>query len=257
LDTQADDEPAAVTGRKGQVIAQRGPSAPIPNHGQAKDAGDPKRPPAARNAARASISSGYNCGALPWQELPALYARLGESDGLSALALRLIILTGCRSGEIRGLRWSEVDFDAKVITIPAARMKRETEFPVPITSQMLAILKPLHKTRDENDLVFPGPRPNKPLANQAAWTMIKRAADGKDITTHGCRSSLRSWCADHGVEFAVAEAMLGHAPGNAVVNAYQRSSMVELRRPVLERWCRFVSGESKVVAIGSRKGGSR
>jgi integrase len=194
--------------------------------------------------------------ALKWQDMPTLYAKLGESDGLSALALRLIILTGCRSNEIRGLRWSEVDFDNRVITIPPARMKRATEFPVPITKAMLAILKPLHAAKGRGQLVFPGPRPDKPVANQALWTMIKRAADGKDITTHGCRSSLRSWCADHGVEFAVAEAMLGHAPGNAVVNAYQRSSMLERRRPETEKWNRFVSGESaagKVVPISRRR----
>jgi integrase len=191
--------------------------------------------------------------ALKWQEMPMLYAKLGESDGLSALALRMIILTGCRSGEIRGLRWSEVDFDARVITIPPERMKRETEHLVPITKAMADILKPLHATKGSEALVFPGPRPDKPLANQAAWTMIKRAADGRDITTHGCRSSLRSWMADHQVPFDVAEATLSHAPGSAVVNAYQRSSMLELRRPILEKWCRFVSGEGKLVTIGSRR----
>jgi integrase len=191
--------------------------------------------------------------ALRWQEMPALYARLGESGSLSALALQLIILTGCRSNEIRSLRWSdEVDFAAKVITIPPERMKRGEEFPVPITDQMLAILKPLHETKGRDQLVFPGPRPGRPIANQALWTMIKRAAD--EVTTHGCRSSFRSWMADHGVPFEVAEACLAHAPGSASVTAYHRTTMLEQRRPVLEKWNRFVSGEDatgKVVAIGS------
>jgi integrase len=191
--------------------------------------------------------------ALKWQEMPALYAKLGESGSLSALALQLIILSGCRSGEIRGLKWSEVDFNTKIITIPPIRMKRQTEFPVPITDQMLAILKPLHDTKGRDQLIFPGPRPGRPIANQACWTMIRRAADG--ITTHGCRSTLRSWMGDHGVEFDVAEAMLSHAPGSAVVTAYMRSSMLERRRPVLEAWGRFVSGEDatgKVVPIKKR-----
>jgi integrase len=192
--------------------------------------------------------------ALKWREMPAIYAKLGESVSLSTLALQLIILTGCRSNEIRSLRWDEIDLEAKVITIPASRMKRGKDFPVPITDQMLAILKPLHDTKGRDQLVFPGPRPGRPISNQTAWVAFRRVAG--EATTHGCRSSLRSWMADHRVEFEVAEAMLSHEPGSAVVNAYQRSPLLERRRPVLEAWSRFVSGEDvagNVVPMTSGK----
>ena len=57
-----------------------------------------------------------------------------------------------------------------------------------------------------------------------------------DFTVHGMRSAARSWMADQGVAFELAEAALGHQVGNAVVQAYQRSSMLERRRPVLSMW---------------------
>jgi integrase len=63
-----------------------------------------------------------------------------------------------------------------------------------------------------------------------------------DVTVHGFRSSARSWMADQGVAFELAEACLAHQVGNAVVQAYQRSSMLERRRPIMSAWSAFVTG---------------
>ena len=60
------------------------------------------------------------------------------------------------------------------------------------------------------------------------------------FTVHGMRASFRMWAADTGVAFEVAEACLAHAVGNAVVAAYQRSTMLERRRPVLQAWADFI-----------------
>jgi hypothetical protein len=70
------------------------------------------------------------------------------------------------------------------------------------------------------------------------------------------RSAARSWMADDGVEFELAEACLAHAVGNAVARSHQRSSMLERRRPVMQAWASFPSGEaeaSKVVALNGRR----
>ena len=77
-----------------------------------------------------------------------------------------------------------------------------------------------------------------------------------DITVHGFRAAMRSWAADNGVEFELAEQCLAHAVGNGVVQAYQRSSsMMERRRPIMQRWADFLTGKTaaKVVSIGSRR----
>jgi integrase len=79
---------------------------------------------------------------------------------------------------------------------------------------------------------------------------------GADWTPHGFRSTFRTWCSDVAhVEFEVAESCLSHCVGNAVSRAYNRSDMLERRRPVMERCASFLSGEadSKVVAINGRR----
>ncbi len=83
---------------------------------------------------------------------------------------------------------------------------------------------------------------------------MRRLAAG-EFTVHGMRSAARSWMADNGVEFELAEACLAHAVGNAVVQAYQRSSMLERRRPIMQAWASFLTGKTaaKVVSIGSRR----
>jgi integrase len=75
------------------------------------------------------------------------------------------------------------------------------------------------------------------------------------VTVHGFRASFRSWCADHAVSFELAESALAHA-SSGIVAAYQRSSLTELRRPLMQRWADHCAGEEvsgEVVAIKSAK----
>ena len=71
---------------------------------------------------------------MPYEDVAAFIAKLREREAASALALELCILTAARSGEILGMRWSEVDFDKKIWTVPANRMKAGREHRVPLSS---------------------------------------------------------------------------------------------------------------------------
>ena len=75
-----------------------------------------------------------------------------------------------------------------------------------------------------------------------------------DVTAHGFRSSFRTWCADRAVAFEVAEACLAHTSAS-VVAAYQRSSMFERRRPVMEAWALHVGGETSANVVPFRAAG--
>lgn len=89
-----------------------------------------------------------------------------------------------------------------------------------------------------------------------AMTMTMRRLGAGDFTVHGMRSAARSWMADNGVEFELAEACLAHAVGNAAVRAYQRSSMLERRRPIMQAWATFLTDKAdpaKIVSIGARR----
>ena len=78
--------------------------------------------------------------AMPYEDVAAFIAKLREREATSALALELCILTAARSGEILGMRWSEIDLDKKIWTVPADRMKAGREHRVPLSPRAVAIL---------------------------------------------------------------------------------------------------------------------
>ncbi len=115
--------------------------------------------------------------------------------------------------------------------------------PRPSTARSIdvAILRDLYEARGKNPYVFAG-RPQRPLSAMAMSMLLRRMKI--DATVHGMRSSFRMWAADVAhAPFEVAEQCLAHVTGNAVVQAYQRSSMLERRRPIMSAWASFVSGE--------------
>jgi integrase len=185
--------------------------------------------------------------ALPWQEAPTALARLRQSPGMAPLALEFAILTGVRIGEALGATYAEMDLERSIWTVPPERMKRAKEFVVPLSDRALEIAKALHERRGKSRYVFPGQRPGKPLHRAVVYDLSMRVSEGK-ASVHGWRATLRSWCSDHSVPFEVAEAILAHSKAS-VVAAYDRSAMVERRRPVMENWSRFLSGEEQTAEI--------
>ncbi|MDE0356347.1 MAG: tyrosine-type recombinase/integrase [Gammaproteobacteria bacterium] len=179
--------------------------------------------------------------ALPHGEVAAaLRAVRGTTDThpSAALCVELIVLTAVRPGEARGALWDEIDMDAGVWTIPASRMKAGREFAVPLGTAVLDVLERAHKLSGGSPLVFPS-RTGGPLPPKAPLRVLKRA--GVASTLHGFRSSARSWMAESGVPAEVAEACLAHVPRSQVVQAYQRSDLLERRAEVLQAWCDYVT----------------
>src|SRR5271165_5560913 len=154
--------------------------------------------------------------------------RLAEVDTTASRALRLTVLTAARSGEVLKMTWDEVSFETATWTVPKERMKMGHEHATPLSDAAIAILRDQHEARGKNPHVFPG-RPQRPLSAMAMSMLLKRMKI--DATVHGFRSSARSWMADNAVPFELAEVCLAHTVGNAVVQAYQRSSMLARRRP--------------------------
>ena len=124
-------------------------------------------------------------------------------------------------------------------------MKMQKAHDIPLSEQAVAILRAQEAERG-NPHIFAG-RPQRPLSGMAMSVLLRRMNVG--ATVHGMRSSARSWMADNGVEFELAEACLAHTVGNAVVQAYQRSSMLERRRPVMQSWASFVTGETNANVV--------
>jgi integrase len=195
--------------------------------------------------------------ALSYEDAPEFVQRLRKIKTSCALALEFIILTCTRAGETLNATWREFDIEAAKWTIPAVRTKTGKEHVAPLSKRAVAILaealKLAKKEPQPASYVFPGGLPKQPLSNMGLTMLMRRM--GVDATTHGFRSSARSWMGDTGVDFEVAENCLGHLVGNTVTRAYLRTSMVERQRPVLEAWAQFLEGEdaAKVVPITAGK----
>ena len=147
-------------------------------------------------------------------------------------------LTAVRTGEARRARWDEIDMEAARWTIPASRMKAGREFAVPLSTGALEVLGRARALSGESPLVFPS-RSGGPLAVTAPGQVLRHA--GVASTLHGFRSSARSWMAETGVPAEVAEACLAHVPRSRVVQAYQRSDLMERRAKVLQAWSNYVT----------------
>ena len=198
-----------------------------------------------------------SCGhhaAMDYRNLPTFMAKLGQTVGDSSRALAFTVLTCVRTGEALGATWDEIDFQTATWTIPKERMKMAKPHDVPLSDAAIAILRAQHGARGDNPHVFPG-RPMRGLSNMAMAMLLRRLGAG-DYTVHGMRSAARSWMADNAVPFELAEACLAHQVGNAVVQAYQRSSMLERRRPVLAAWATFVTGSNADNVVELRRTGA-
>jgi integrase len=192
--------------------------------------------------------------AMAYADVPGFLVNLQERHGVAALALEFAILTAGRSGEVRGARWSEIDLDARVWTIPAARMKAGREHRVPLSAPAMAILTKLNDIR-VSDPVFPGLRPNQPLS-PSAMELTMRRMKIKGATVHGFRSSFRDWAGNEThFQREVAEAALAHVIGNAAEQAYRRSDALEKRRALMEGWAAYCepSGADDKVTLLRRK----
>lgn len=185
--------------------------------------------------------------ALPWQEVPRFMAQLAKREGTSARCLEWIILTAARSGEARGMRWSELK--GPTWTVPAERMKAGEPHAVPISGAALDVLAKVRGLDDS--LVFPSPQAHrdgtfKELSVNAFSALFKRLGV-QGITTHGFRSTFRVWAAEAAdAPREVAEAALAHQVGNAVERAYQRSDLFERRRDLMAEWAAYCSGGNDV-----------
>ena len=181
-----------------------------------------------------------NFDAMPYAELPALMARLTDKGGMGALALRAVILTAARSGEVRGATWNEMDLEAAVWTVPAERMKARRMHRVPLSPEAVALLrKAASKRRPETDLIFPSAS-GKALSDM---TLTKALRDMKVLfTVHGFRSTFRDWAAEQtNFPGEVAEAALAHTVPKAVEAAYRRTDFFDKRRELMNSWAEFAA----------------
>jgi len=230
LDLRAGENPARWKGHLSNTLPARGRVAPVEHH-----------------------------AALPWAEVGGFLTALRAQPGMAARALEFAILTAARTSEVLGARWGEMDMQAAVWTVPAARMKTGKEHRVPLAAPAVALLRTLLPLRDaeRGDWVFPGGREGKPLSIMA-MTMALRRMQRTDLTVHGFRSTFRDWTAEAtGYAREVADAALAHTLGDRVEAAYRRGDLFEKRRRLMEDWATFCDrAEAAADKIGAPRRGN-
>jgi integrase len=198
------------------------------------------------------VSKVEHHAALPHGEVAAFIAELHKRGGMAARALEVLILTACRSGEVRGARWAEIDLDNKLWVIPEARMKAGKEHRIPLSDRVVEIIKALPRLVD-NDLVFPAPRKGV-LSDMTLGAVLKRMGR-PDLTAHGFRSTFRDWAGETtAYPREVIEHALAHQLKDKAEAAYARGTLLERRRSLMDDWakhCETVYKQDSVPTPGA------
>lgn len=185
-------------------------------------------------------------------EIVTFWSGLERSRALpmTRTALRLILLTGQRPGEVAGLRWDELDLSAALWHLPAERTKTRQPHTVPLSAPVLALLE-LARTQSTSAVyLFPGSGPNLAghikvdalaAAIGAAWRAgCFDAADGarpERHTAHDLRRTCRTGLSRLGVSPIVAERVLNHRlPLPQVAAVYDRHDYLTEMRAALDAW---------------------
>lgn len=237
-----------------------------------------------------ALAGGRKQPSLPWARLPAFYVALRGMEGLAPLALRLVVLTALRSGEVRQARWSWLSFDgqAPTLTIPGEAMKgrRSDEVRphrVPLAPAAVDVLAAAYvfSTGKEataaelprlaallgDALIFPSSKRTTPLSDMALSAVVRRMnagrpegapapwrdPDGREAVPHGFRATFSTWVDDTcPAEREAAEKALAHEVANKVSGAYRRSDLFDRRIPLMQAWADHVTSAEAGAVVALR-----
>lgn len=167
--------------------------------------------------------------------LRAVDSAVGDLTVKSAVAL--MWLTVCRSNEVVGARWGEVDLEAKVWTIPGERMKARAQHIIPLTTQAVEVFKRMHAHSGTLEFVFPHRSDRKRgMSTEAIREVFRRAGYGGRFTPHGIRGTFSTIANEAGWRHDVIELCLAHKEPNAIRRAYNHALLLEERRELLQWW---------------------
>ncbi|HDX8747336.1 TPA: tyrosine-type recombinase/integrase [Klebsiella michiganensis] len=202
-----------------------------------------------------SAMSGHESKHYPFltvEELPDFFKALTGYTGspLVVLAARLLILTGVRTGELRGAFWSEFDLEKAVWEIPAERMKMKRPHLVPLSTQALEIVQQLKVISGQYPLVFPGRNdPRKTMSEASINQVFKRIGYTGKVTGHGFRHTMSTILHEEGFNTAWIETQLAHVDKNAIRGTYNHALYLEGRREMMQWYADCIDNISKFNLI--------
>jgi integrase len=195
-----------------------------------------------RGALRAKEKT-KNLAALSEAELPDFLKALAAYEGhpQTKLALRLLILTFLRTGELRGAHWDEFELEKAQWRIPAERMKMKAEHLVPLSTQAIEVVRELHRINDGRPFVFGNQADHeKPMSENTLIYALYRMGYHSRATVHGFRATASTILNEQGFRPDVIERQLAHTERNKVRAAYHRAEYLPERRRMMQHWADFL-----------------
>jgi len=194
------------------------------------------------------------------KDIGALLRAIDEYGGnpQTIYALKLASHLFLRPGELRGLEWSEINFDAAEIRIQAHRMKMREQHIVPLSRQVVALLREIHQLTGGGRFVFPSElTPSRCMSENTVNTALRRLGYTKEeMTGHGFRSLASTRLHEMGYNSDVIERQLSHCERNGVKASYNFAQHLPERRKLMQQWSDYLDGlktGAKVIPIHGGK----
>lgn len=188
-------------------------------------------------------------------ELPELLGKIESTtlNNLTRCAIRLLVLTAVRPGELRQAPWSEFDLDGATWTISKTRMKARRPHVVPLPRQAVAILRQLKDITGDYPLVFAGQQnPDRPMSENTINKALRLMGYEGRQTGHGFRHLLSTELNGRGYNRDWIERQLAHGDNDEIRDTYNHATYLEQRREMMQAWADSIEAlcvGANVVAI--------
>ncbi|EHW0654292.1 tyrosine-type recombinase/integrase [Vibrio parahaemolyticus] len=189
-----------------------------------------------------------NMKKLDSNELPALMNALANASikRSTRCLIEFQLHTMTRPNEAAGAKWAEFDLLGRVWLIPKERMKKRKEHRIPLTEEVINLLKTMRAMKGNSEYVFPSIKdPKKPMHSQTANMALKRMGFKDRLVSHGMRAMASTILNESGHDFVLVEAALAHAIGDSTQRSYNRTDYLERRRDLMDWWSKHIVNASQ------------
>lgn len=185
---------------------------------------------------------------LAWAEIPQFLGKLDEWAGYrtTVIALRLMALTYVRTVELRKATWDQFDLDAAIWTIPAEHMKMRRSHIVPLSTQVVSLLKELRTLTGGGKILFPNyRRPRQIMSPTTLNRALERLGYGGRFSAHGFRSTATTILGLLGYPENRVDLQLAHAKKDSSRAPYDHTKYIGSRKLLMQDWADILDALAK------------
>ena len=177
---------------------------------------------------------------LSYLQINDFYKQLSEIDLFSAYALRMVILNVTRTSEVIKSKFEQFDLEKRIWTIPYQNMKARKEHKIPLSNEAISIIK-FMRQKHNHEYVFTNLVTGKHISNGAMLHLLKSKFRNLRITTHGFRSTFRTWAEEQGkYQYYAIKFSQAHELPNKIEKAYMRSDLKPERTIIMNDWEKYL-----------------